>query len=90
MADTCADDDERTGTMAMRASRRCAASKSRMPGASSTGAAGAKLAGELFVSVARMMVDPRKKKIDCPSRLQRGFEPPANETRTRLPSRRRA
>src|SRR6187431_1194741 len=98
MADTGADDDELTGTMAISASRRWATSKSRIPGASSTGTADVKLAGELFVlstealaevdSVARMIVDPRRNRIDCPSRLQRGFVPPANDTRTRLPSRR--
>ena len=50
------------------------------PGRSST--------GELFASVARMIVEPRRKKIERPSRLQRGLVPPPNETRTRLPSRR--
>src|SRR4030095_917902 len=90
MADTGADDDELTGTIAISASRRCATSKSRMPGAWSTGTAGAKLGGELFVKVARMIVDPRRNTIDCPSRLQRGFVPLANDARTRVPSRRGA
>ncbi len=73
IAETCEGRDELTGTSASSASRRCATSKSRMPGASSTGTAGAKLTGELFASVARMMVEPRRKKIERPSRLQRGL-----------------
>ena len=62
-----------------------AVSKSRRPSASNTGTAAAKRGAAPAARSARMMRDPRTKKIDRPSRLHRGRVPPANDTRTLAP-----
>src|SRR5688572_9503314 len=74
--------EDAAGTSASTASRRCATSKSRIPGTSSTSRGVVKPATD---TSARMMCVPRRKKTARPSRLQRGRMPPANETRVRGP-----